>query len=107
LKPAQIVSENKLVLHKLATSTKIDDPVEVSRFGVLPYVSCYPSSKTLPLMTYREDVYDYAPEEKSSILALVDSKEWHVNFADKRLFVAYAGNLFAQDEVQFAVSDVL
>ncbi len=31
-----------------------------------------------------------------------DVVEWHVNFADPRLFVAYAGGLFAQDEMQVA-----
>lgn len=28
--------------------------------------------------------------------------EWWVNFADPILFVAYAGRLFAQDEIQVA-----
>jgi len=31
-----------------------------------------------------------------------DVVEWHVNFADPYLFVAYAGGLFAQDEMQVA-----
>lgn len=31
-----------------------------------------------------------------------DVVEWHVNFADPHLFVAYAGGLFAQDEMQVA-----
>lgn len=43
----------------------------------------------------RADVYDYAPA-----VAGGDAVEWHVNFADPRLFVAYAGALFAQDEMQ-------
>lgn len=33
--------------------------------------------------------------------------EWHVNFADPHLFVAYAGPLFAQDEMQVAEHPVL
>ena len=28
--------------------------------------------------------------------------EWHVNFADPRLFVSYGSGLFAQDEMQVA-----
>lgn len=31
-----------------------------------------------------------------------DAVEWHVNFADPHLFVAYGGPLFAQDEIQVA-----
>src|SRR5438034_509006 len=30
------------------------------------------------------------------------SLEWHVNFADPRLFAAYGSGLFAQDEMQVA-----
>ena len=31
-----------------------------------------------------------------------DAVEWHVNFADPSLFVAYGSRLFAQDEMQVA-----
>ena len=41
--------------------------------------------------------FDYAPTHASE-----DAIEWHVNFADPNLFVAYAGGLFAQDEMQVA-----
>jgi hypothetical protein len=43
----------------------------------------------------RPDFYDYAP-----VPGPTDSLEWHVNFADPRLFVAYGSPLFAQDEMQ-------
>jgi hypothetical protein len=43
----------------------------------------------------RADFYDYAPAGKSSSAA-----EWHVNFADPRLFAAYGSGLLAQDEIQ-------
>jgi hypothetical protein len=45
----------------------------------------------------REDVYDYLP-----ILRESGAIEWHVNFADSQLFVAYGSGLFAQDEMQVA-----
>lgn len=35
------------------------------------------------------------------------SLEWHVNFADPRLFVAYGSTLFAQDEMQVAEHPIL
>lgn len=50
----------------------------------------------------RVDHYDYAP-----VLDGPDAVEWHVNFADPNLFVAYAGSLFAQDEMQVAEHPVL
>jgi hypothetical protein len=41
--------------------------------------------------------FDYRP-----VLEGEGVVEWHVNFADPQLFVAYAGGLFAQDEMQVA-----
>jgi hypothetical protein len=41
--------------------------------------------------------FDYRP-----VIEGQDVVEWHVNFADPHLFVAYAGGLFAQDEMQVA-----
>ncbi|MGE3164352.1 MAG: hypothetical protein AB7O52_05575 [Planctomycetota bacterium] len=45
----------------------------------------------------RVGVFDYAPSRESG-----PAVEWHVNFADPHLFVAYGGPLFAQDEMQVA-----
>ncbi len=42
-------------------------------------------------------ILDYAPA-----LDRTDALEWHVNFADPVLFVAYGSSLFAQDEMQVA-----
>src|SRR4051794_33282114 len=50
----------------------------------------------------RPDVYDYAPVDASQ-----PAVEWHVNFADPRLFVAYGSRLLAQDEMQAAEHPVL
>ena len=41
--------------------------------------------------------FDYRP-----VIDRDDGVEWHLNFADPHLFVAYAGGLFAQDEMQVA-----
>lgn len=46
--------------------------------------------------------YDYLP-----VGGAVSSVEWHVNFADPRLFVAYGSRLFAQDEMQVAEHPLL
>jgi hypothetical protein len=49
------------------------------------------------LVLARRGFYDYAP-----ILDPAEGVEWHVNFADPHLFVAYGGPLFAQEEIQVA-----
>jgi len=46
--------------------------------------------------------YDYKPVSDAR-----SSLEWHVNFADPRLFCAYGSGLFAQDEMQVAEHPVL
>lgn len=45
----------------------------------------------------RETVYDYRPAT-----GIENAVQWHVNFADPRLFTAYGTGLFAQDEMQVA-----
>ncbi|MFA6166532.1 MAG: hypothetical protein WC700_07955 [Gemmatimonadaceae bacterium] len=45
----------------------------------------------------RESVYNYSPAT-----GIEGAVEWHVNFADPRLFTAYGSGLFAQDEMQVA-----
>lgn len=50
----------------------------------------------------RESPYDYQPFD-----AAMSAAEWHVNFADPELFVAYGTGLLAQDEMQVAEHPVL
>jgi hypothetical protein len=50
----------------------------------------------------RTGYYDYAPRDGAGTAV-----EWHVNFADPRLFVAYGSGLFAQDEMQVAEHPIL
>jgi len=59
-----------------------------------------PASVGLPragMLLARPGFYDYVP-----VLDPAEAVEWHVNFADPHLFVAYGGSLFAQDEMQVA-----
>jgi Poly (ADP-ribose) glycohydrolase (PARG), Macro domain fold len=70
---------------------------------------CYTRWPTLPLpdaidpsavpadVVERPGFYDYAPALEPGA-----GLEWHVNFADPHLFVAYGSSLFAQDELQVA-----
>lgn len=48
----------------------------------------------------RPNFYDYEPVGEAAI-------EWHVNFADPRLFAAYGWELLAQDEMQVAEHPLL
>jgi hypothetical protein len=60
---------------------------------------------TLPPMLsaeVRPDFYDYQPVGDSPSIV-----EWHVNFADPRLFAAYGSALLAQDEMQVAEHPLL
>jgi hypothetical protein len=50
----------------------------------------------------RPDFYDY-----QAVADGVSHLEWHVNFADPRLFFAYGSGLFAQDEMQVAEHPLL
>jgi hypothetical protein len=50
----------------------------------------------------RQDVYDYQPTDTPA-----PALEWHVNFADPHLFVAWASNLLAQDEMQVCEHPIL
>ena len=50
----------------------------------------------------RPGFYDYTRASDRA-----DAVEWHVNFADPHLFVAYGSRLFAQDEMQVAEHPVL
>lgn len=57
---------------------------------------CSPAD-AIQRVSVSQDIYDY-----SSTTGVAGAVEWHVNFADPNLFVAYGGGLFAQDEMQVA-----
>jgi hypothetical protein len=66
-----------------------------SRWSPLPLPERTEPAATIRRVEGREDAYDYV-----SVPASAGSVEWHVNFADPHLFVAYGSSLFAQDEMQ-------
>ncbi|HEY1066658.1 MAG TPA: hypothetical protein VGE52_11135 [Pirellulales bacterium] len=74
--------------------------IEVTQWG-----QHAPKSLALPetlAAEVRPDFYDYRPGAAADVAV-----EWHVNFADPRLFVAYGSGLFAQDEMQVAEHPLL
>lgn len=68
-----------------------------TRWRAMPLPERAAPAETIRRAERREDVYDYAP-----VLGTAGAVEWHVNFADPHLFVAYGSGLFAQDEMQVA-----
>lgn len=61
------------------------------RAGELPdEIDCAPV-----VLAVRHDVFSYEPVPEGE-------RHWHLNFADRRLFVAYGSGLLAQDELQVA-----
>jgi len=98
---------NKKIVYEIACGTK-DKPaysphqgtLVYSRWRAIPLLPTYPADYPTEF-EQREDAFDYQPTSLSTSTndPIV---EWHVNFADSNLFVAYTGSLFAQDEIQVA-----
>jgi hypothetical protein len=68
-----------------------------SRWAALPLPAKLRTTGALRRLEAREGTFDYAPVSDSGAAV-----EWHVNFADPVLFVAYGSSLMAQDEMQVA-----
>lgn len=71
--------------------------IQYSRWPALPLPERIDAGAAARRVEGREGYYDYAPVPR-----LASGVEWHVNFADPHLFVAYGSSLFAQDEMQVA-----
>ena len=97
--PPVIWNRNKRIIFEIACpagSTSAGD-LAYTRWATQPLPEAVDLRAALELVEAREGAYDYAPDP-----AIPGSVHWHVNFADPRLFVAYRGALFAQDEMQVA-----
>lgn len=68
-----------------------------SRWPTLPLPDRIDVTASLEKVQARPGFFDYAPLSPHA-----DAVEWHANFADPDLFVAYGSRLFAQDEMQVA-----
>jgi Poly (ADP-ribose) glycohydrolase (PARG), Macro domain fold len=68
-----------------------------TRWKALPLPDTIDPSVAPTDVVERPGFYDYVP-----VLEPGAGMEWHVNFADPHLFVAYGSSLFAQDELQVA-----
>lgn len=100
--PPQFSHAHKIALFEIAYPTGQPTPaaIEVTRWS-----QSVPDQIILPSILaaeIRPDFYDYQPVTQGP-----PGVEWHVNFADPDLFVAYGSRLFAQDEMQVAEHPLL
>lgn len=93
--PPRFKHAHKIAIFERAYPERRTDaaPVSVTCWRALT-ISELDFGSTIPV-AIRPDFYDYsAAGDPAAVL------EWHVNFADPKLFVAYASGLLAQDEMQ-------
>src|SRR3954454_1892115 len=100
--PTQFRHPHKAALFEIAYPDGSAAPgsIEVTRWA-----QDVPASISLPptlAAEIRPSFYDYKPLGDGRSIV-----EWHVNFADPRLFIAYGSGLFAQDEMQVAEHPLL
>ncbi len=97
--PPVIRNRNKRIVLEMAfpEGSTSGGELTYTRWAAMPLPPTADPGAALELVEARQGAYDYASEP-----AIPGAVHWHVNFADRRLFVAYSGALFAQDEMQVA-----
>jgi hypothetical protein len=101
--PPKLQNRNKQVIYQIACpqGSSPAGSVTYSRWGAMSLPDHFERQPSLRLIA-SENAYDYRPIDDAGV-----ATEWHVNFADSHLFVAYGSGLFAQDEIQVAEHPVL
>ncbi len=100
--PPKLRHPNKRLLFEIAYSsgTQAAAVISFSRWEKALLPARMPASHRIQIES-RETIYDYPPATEPGRI------DWHVNFADPNLFVAYGSGLFAQDEMQVAEHPLL
>lgn len=101
--PPVLQHPNKKLVLEIALPAGEPIPVGVihySRWRAMPLPSAIEAGNRCTVEV-RPDVYDYQRTDSGKAI------DWHVNFADPHLFVAYGSRLLAQDELQVAEHPVL
>ncbi len=95
---------NKQVVFDIATDDGKSPPgrLSYSQWAAMPLPESTGLEAADGLVLARDGYFDYRP-----VFDHENGLEWHVNFADPHLFVAYGSSLFAQDEMQVAEHPVL
>ena len=102
--PPVLEHPNKRAVYKVACppGAKHTGHISYTRWATLDLPQSFNPQKAVEHLQTREDVYDYAPAFDSP-----NTMDWHVNFADPKLFAFYGSGLFAQDEMQVAEHPIL
>jgi hypothetical protein len=101
---------NKKVLYSMACPRDAvhNGSLEYSRWAHMPLPEECDLAAAGALVEVRDGYFDYAPCEQAADPAspapagVGPVVEWHVNFADPKLFGFYGSAFFAQDEIQVA-----
>jgi hypothetical protein len=93
--PPQWQGRNKLAVFKIASSSgyPFEGTIEYARW---PKRDLPATVNGTSAFEARPDFFDYVPSKMQPAF------EWHLNFADSEIFVAYESSLLAQDELQVA-----
>ncbi|MGC4118781.1 MAG: hypothetical protein QM765_30315 [Myxococcales bacterium] len=93
--PPRLRHPNKQLVFDLAcpAGARHQGEIAFSRWRADGLPGALPAER--PKLTDRPGFFDYPRPQAGTV-------EWHINFADPRLFAAYAGPLLAQDELQVA-----
>lgn len=109
--PPRWLHPNKKLVYALACPRGADShrgTLHYSRYKELPLPSLYVPDDAMKQKTQlemREDAFTYEPTAQEEEGRPVVS--WYKNFAHSHLFIAYAGGLYAQDEMQVAEHPIL
>lgn len=95
--PPVWLHENKRLAYAIACPPGChhSGSIRYSRWRAMPLPDSITIGGAADRVEGREDIYDYVPLSQPAY-----ATEWHVNFADPNLFVAYGTALLAQDEMQ-------
>ena len=93
--PPQFHDPNKAVVYGISCPPGAvhRGSIDYSRWAAMPLPPHIDPTSAAARATGRPGYFDYVPVVEGAV-------EWHVNFADPHLFVAYGSSLFAQDEMQ-------
>ena len=95
--PPVLRNPNKLVVFRIACPDgTAGGHLSYGRWPEMSLPATVDPARAAVRVEVRDGFYDY------ELLASEPTLEWHVNFADPRLFYAYGSSLFAQDEMQVA-----
>jgi len=95
--PPRPRDRNKRIVFGLAAppGARHAGTISFSRWRQLPLPETLRRSTKRPSFVLRDDYFTYDPTPEGQV-------DWYLNFANHDLFSAYAGPLFAQDEMQVA-----